>query len=94
MTDQGSWQDGRGFGIVAGEIRKMAASSAESIKEVVRIINMIKTDSEQAYDEAIKIESAIGQVAEAVAYIAESIEEFSGIAQRLNDLAEKLDAKS
>lgn len=72
----------------------MAASSAESIKEVVRIINMIKTDSEQAYDEAIKIESAIGQVAEAVAYIAESIEEFSGIAQRLNDLAEKLDAKS
>ncbi|SMC33069.1 methyl-accepting chemotaxis protein [Sporomusa malonica] len=87
-------ETGRGFGVVAGEIRKLSASSAESIKEIVRIIGMIKADSSQAFQDISHIEVAIGQIADAINYLATSIQEFSIMAQRLNVMAEKLDAQS
>jgi hypothetical protein len=43
---------GRGFGVVAGEIRKLAATSAESIGKIAEIIAAVKSDS-KATDMAI-----------------------------------------
>ena len=86
-------ENGRGFGVVAGEIRKLSTSSAESIKAVESVINLVKSDSDQAYGEISRIESAIGQVAEVIASLTESIQEFNMMAQRLNDMAVKLESK-
>lgn len=83
---------GRGFGVVAGEIRKLSTSSAEAIKEVVRVTNTIKMDSERSYDDIVQIETSIGQVADAITQFAISIQKISVMAQRLDDMAEKLDA--
>ncbi|MDU4959496.1 MAG: methyl-accepting chemotaxis protein [Sporomusaceae bacterium] len=77
-------EQGRGFGVVAGEIRKLAAVSADSIKQVETIMQEIKTASLTSYRQTSQIETAIAQVAEAIAHIAASV-------QQINAMAEKLD---
>lgn len=84
---------GRGFGVVADEIRKLSASSAKAIKDVERVINMVKTDNKQVYNEIIQVESAIGQVTEAITSYAELIQKFSVMTQRLNDMTAKLETQ-
>ena len=82
---------GRGFGVVASEIRKLAQNSADSIKDVERVITMVKVDSEQAYTEIVQIDSAMAEVSVAIASLTESIQQFNTMAQRLNNLAVKLE---
>lgn len=77
-------EQGRGFGVVAEEIRKLAAVSADSIKQVETIIQEIKTANARSYQQTTQIEAAIAQVAEAIGHIAASV-------QQINALAEKLD---
>lgn len=82
---------GRGFGVVANEIRKLATSSAESIKDIVGIINMIKADSERVEEEMSTVEVSIKQIAEAVAHLAGSLQEIGTMAQRLDSMADNLE---
>lgn len=84
---------GRGFGVVASEIRKLATNSASSITEIVKIINTIKRDSNQTSQEISQIEGAMGQIANAVCYLAISTQKFSTMAERLNEMTRKLDNK-
>jgi len=77
-------EHGRGFGVVAEEIRKLASGSAESIKQVENIIHEIKEASEKSYQQTTQIELLITQVAEAISQIAASV-------QQINTMAEKLD---
>jgi methyl-accepting chemotaxis protein len=77
-------EHGRGFGVVAEEIRKLASGSAESIKKVETIITEIKEASAKSYQQTTQIEVLIAQVAEAISHIATSV-------QQINTMAEKLD---
>lgn len=81
---------GRGFGVVASEIRKLSTNSADSIKEIVKIISMIKADSSKTAYDLGQIEVAIGEMADAINYLANSIQEFGNMAQRLDTMADKI----
>ena len=77
-------ESGRGFGVVAEEIRKLASGSAASIKQVENIVKDIKEASATSCQQTSQIEVAIAQIAEAIGHIAISV-------QQINTLAEKLD---
>jgi methyl-accepting chemotaxis protein len=77
-------EHGRGFGVVAEEIRKLAANSADSIKQVESIIADVKEASGKSFQQTTQIEVLITQVAEAISHIASSV-------QQINMMAEKLD---
>lgn len=79
---------GRGFGVVAEEIRKLAGISSRSTNEVGEIIAAIRTDSQETYDQMNEIQNAIGQIAVAVSQIASSIQQITENAAELDRIAE------
>ncbi|MDT8903984.1 methyl-accepting chemotaxis protein [Anaeroselena agilis] len=81
-------EQGRGFGVVAEEIRKLAAGSTDSIKQVENIIKEIKETSTSSYQHAAHIEGTIAQIAGAIELIASSIQQISVMAEKLDHTAE------
>ncbi|MCX7779658.1 MAG: methyl-accepting chemotaxis protein [Negativicutes bacterium] len=81
---------GRGFGVVAEEIRKLAANSNESIRKIESIIKTVQADSQNNYRQISQIEVVIAQVAEAIAQVASTVQEIGGVVKDLDRLAEKL----
>jgi transcriptional regulator of acetoin/glycerol metabolism len=81
-------EQGRGFGVVAEEIRKLAGTSAQSINEISSIIAAIRKDSEVTYHQISEMQSAIGQIAEAVNQIAATTQQVTQNAAQLDKIAE------
>jgi transcriptional regulator of acetoin/glycerol metabolism len=81
---------GRGFGVVAGEIRKLATTSAESVKKIEAIVKGIKTDGSTMYEQVNDTQEAINQIALAVTQVAQTIQDVSVMVGRLDDLAQTL----
>jgi len=81
---------GRGFGVVAGEIRKLAVDSTDSTKQIGAILHDLRTDSDNTYQQLIHIDQVIGQVAEATSQAAGVVQKVSGMSQQLDMLAETL----
>ena len=81
---------GRGFGVVAEEIRKLATSSSESIQKIDGILKAVETDSSRTYEEIQRISGNLAQVAQAVSGIAEAVQQALGVAQKLDTLANEL----
>jgi uncharacterized protein YoxC len=79
---------GRGFGVVADEIRKLATSSTESIARISNTITTIQSDSLETNENIHQVENGISQMAEAIAQMAASIEELQGLADLLYQKAE------
>ncbi len=84
---------GRGFGVVAAEIRKLAAQSSDSITNISSVIEAIQKDSGDSLDQTRQIGSVVSQVNVAVNQIAQSIQSLSGVVRELNDLAENLNPR-
>jgi methyl-accepting chemotaxis protein len=85
---------GRGFGVVAEEIRKLATSTAESVKNIEDMIRAIQEDSVNTCQQMGQIDAMISQIASAVTQVAEAAQHLSGMAGNLGDLADGLiDAK-
>lgn len=81
---------GRGFGVVAEEIRKLAATSAESIGKITDIITAVKNDS-QATDLAIAdIRDTLARIAADIGRFTASIQETGALAEELDTIAEDL----
>jgi hypothetical protein len=78
---------GRGFGVVAEEIRKLAASSTQSIFKIDTIIKGIQSDSAASYNQISEVEKGISQVAQAIAHLA-------GAAEELRELVHLLDKEA
>lgn len=80
-------EQGRGFSVVAEEIRKLAANSAESITKISAIINEIQASSAATYSQISLVDEGIYQVTEAITHIA-------GTTQELRTMAHMLDEKA
>lgn len=81
---------GRGFGVVAQEIRKLADSTSESIKQIGHIINAVQGDSEHNKDQLEHIGQAIEQIASAVGDTANTVQQVSALAARLKEMADDM----
>ncbi|HWR30755.1 MAG TPA: methyl-accepting chemotaxis protein [Negativicutes bacterium] len=83
-------EQGRGFGVVAEEIRKLASNSAESIKKVELIMKLIQDASESSYHQTTQIEGGITQIAEALGQVAASVQQINAMAAKLDQFANNL----
>ena len=81
---------GRGFGVVAEEIRKLAAGSADSIKRIESIIHIIRDDSNAVADQMEQINTVISQATQAICEISRSAQLADEIARKLDVLADGL----
>jgi len=84
---------GRGFGVVAGEIRKLATTSSESVKKIEAIVGSIKSDGFTIYSQINDTQAAINQIATAVTQVAETIQQVSKMVLQLDKIAESLNCQ-
>lgn len=85
---------GRGFGVVAAEIRKLATTSNDSIAKIDTIIKAIRLDSQNTATQAGHINQVINQVAEAIEHIAASAQEATKMVQQIEEVAASLKKNS
>lgn len=82
--------NGRGFNVVAGEIRKLATRTNGSVKEIAEILELIKNAVSELNDNIYQIAAVSEQQTAFAEEIASSIEQVSRMANELSELAEKL----
>lgn len=87
-------EQGRGFAVVADEIRKLADSSAASVKKIADIIKGIQSDSEDNQEKLTNIGEMTSQIAEAISHVAEAVQAVGETAAKLDCVAESLQLKS
>ena len=83
-------EQGRGFGVVAEEIRKLAATSNQSLKRIDDVIKNIQLDSEKTVHEVAHIDSVITQVAGALDQVANAVQEIRDMVIKLDLMADSL----
>ncbi len=85
---------GRGFGVVAEEIRKLAHMSTESIKKIEDIVRNIQSDTENTHTQMAHIDEVITQVASAITQVTEAVQKASETAQSLDMMSRKMSGGS
>ncbi|MDR3542862.1 MAG: methyl-accepting chemotaxis protein [Desulfosporosinus sp.] len=81
---------GRGFGVVAEEIRKLSAQSKSTVPKIQQLTNAIKQKVNEASDRSNRsLDASQGQAA-ASEEIAASIEEISSMSEELSKIAKNL----
>lgn len=81
---------GKGFGVVASEIRTMAVSSAGSAKNIRKIIKGIHGLIEQMTSELNKLSGNTQEVSASIEEIGASIESLTNNAEQLEEIAKNL----
>lgn len=81
---------GRGFGVVAQEIRKLAIDSADSIKKIDAMIKSVQADSKQTNDQTEHINIILGEIANAITQVTNAVQEANAQARKLGEMAENL----
>ncbi|EGO63053.1 methyl-accepting chemotaxis protein [Acetonema longum] len=81
-------EQGRGFGVVAEEIRKLATNSTESISQISAVIRGIQAGSAATCNQIGQVEEGISQVAGAIAHMAGATQELRAMAHLLDEKAD------
>jgi archaellum component FlaC len=81
---------GKGFGVVAQEIRKLANSSSESIRKIESVVKNIKDSVTNISQKVNETSSSIESQASSLEEITNSIEELNSAAQILERISKKL----
>ena len=81
---------GRGFGVVAQEIRKLAIDSADSIKKIDALIKSVQADSKQTNDQTEHINIVLGEIADAITQVTNAVQDANTQARKLGEMAENL----
>lgn len=81
---------GRGFGVVAEEIRKLATSSTESVKKIGNTMKAIREDGDKILHEVDQVKYVVSDISTAINSIAESIQELGIMAKQLDELTYEL----
>ena len=83
-------EQGRGFGVVAEEIRKLAHMSTDSIKKIDSMVRSIQADSEETHSHVAHVDEVINQVATAITQVTEAVQHASETAQKLDQMARRM----
>lgn len=84
---------GRGFGVVAAEIRKLSEESTKSIKETEGIIRLIQADSGEVCDRVHRTNETIQQISQALTPMAEAIQAANELAHKLEQISNSLSSE-
>lgn len=77
---------GRGFGVVAEEIRKLASSSTSSVRKIGDTIKDIQGDEDKILNEVEQVKYVVSDIAKAINDIAGSIQELGTLTEQLDKL--------
>jgi hypothetical protein len=83
-------EKGRGFGVVADEIRKLADNSVRSLKEIEQILGALNNSRQSLGGEISRIGAISSEQAAATQEMMASVEEMNAMAQSLLEYAEDL----
>ena len=87
---------GKGFSVVANEVKKLADNSSKSAKEIVDLVSIAKIDSDKAgeyqktiSDDIENVNKAVNEVSNASAEQKNSIEQINSSITQVNDTAQE-----
>ena len=83
-------EHGRGFGVVAVEIRNLAGTIGVSIQKIEHIIKTIQENSDDAANNLMQIDNAISEIASAIVNVASAVQQTNGMAVQLETMAGQL----
>jgi len=81
---------GRGFGVVAEEVRKLATASAESVSQITEALKMIRESVETLSEKSGVIDGTIGAQSVSIQELAKASHSLAAMAVELNEVAEAL----
>jgi hypothetical protein len=81
---------GRGFSVVADEIRKLSGNTADSVKQIGDIIKTVQEDSAYTSKQLSQMNDVIGQIADALAQVNGAIEQLGTLGTGLDTMAQNL----
>ncbi|SIR05498.1 methyl-accepting chemotaxis protein [Domibacillus enclensis] len=80
-------EHGRGFAVVADEVRKLAEESAQSAKQISSLIDGIQTETESAVQ---SMQTATEEVSEGIQVVNEAGSAFAEIQQSIHDVTDQI----
>ncbi len=81
---------GKGFGVVADEIRKLAENSSSSLKEIEKILESLRKSNQNINEKTAFMEAIVSKQAEKTQNVSAALQEIKAIADMLVKFAEDL----